>query len=569
MAKDNTSITSLLKYAWRYIRYQKIPFLLSPFVLIFSVARPLVIKQFIDNIVANKPMRILLTYALILIGLALAEAIMNTLINYAYARVANIATIDEQKKLFAKITRLPVYVVEEKSGDLLSRLLYDTPHLTKVMSIAWSVLILNILAIIIVIGVLLYLSWQLTLISILIIPVIALIQIVFASPLMKATKLEREKYAEMTSNIKEKLDAIYVIKGLNKEHFFTEKLSDIAHSWLHVSNKMALFATLEDEGMMLILSLTPVIVIGAGGLLIAKGTITLGTLVAFYSYLNWLYSPVKMLGGFIVSLQKSTEILKRVEEVYNLPEEKDGSYPLTKINYVNYKDVMFAYKEKPVLQNINFKIQYGEIISIVGGSGSGKSTLFKLLPRFIDPQKGDIFINENSIKEYLLHSLRQRVILVRSTDPLFNMSIRDNILLGDNFSEEEFIKATQMACVDKFIKELPQGYDTLAGEKGSNLSDGQRQRVAIARAIIRKPDILILDEATSGVDAETEEKIFTNLMALGITVIIVSHRLSTIRKAGRIVVIDNGKAVAEGTHEELINSCDIYRNLIQNQIMKD
>jgi len=317
--------------------------------------------------------------------------------------------------------------------------------------------------------------------------------------------------------------------------------------------------------------LTPVLILGFGGYLIIKGQLTLGTLIGFYSYLGWLYTPIRTLSSFYVSLQKSAQILERIESIYDLPEEneKQGSFRMDeKVEDITYENVSFFYDEQtPVLSGIDLRIEGNKSVAVVGPSGSGKSTLLSLLPRFYDPQIGSIRINGKDIRDYILSELRKNVIVVKQNDFLFNMSIRDNIVLDDDFTEEEFEEAVKIACVDKFMGELEDGYETIVGERGSKLSDGQRQRVAIARAIIRKPKVLILDEATSGVDSQTEEEIFKNLLKLDMTVIIVSHRLSTIRKAKRVLVLDRGKIIADGTHEELLKMCPRYRNIIEAQLV--
>ena len=288
------------------------------------------------------------------------------------------------------------------------------------------------------------------------------------------------------------------------------------------------------------------VILSWGGYLLIRGEITLGTLIGFYSFMNWIYEPINEITDLFVSAKKAAPVYERLKKVYEMREEECGRMPLPLFESASFADVRFSYSDKEVLKGVDLSLHRGESVAIVGLSGSGKSTLVSLLPRYYDAKSGRILVNENDIKEYLLKDLRRKIVVVHQNDFIFNTTLKENITLGESFSEEEFERAVAVACVDKFVGDLEKGYDTVVGERGSKLSDGQRQRVAIARAVIRKPEVLILDEATSGVDSKTEEEIFEGLKELGITVIIVSHRLSTIKKAERIVVLDGGEGGEPG-----------------------
>lgn len=309
------------------------------------------------------------------------------------------------------------------------------------------------------------------------------------------------------------------------------------------------------------------VILSWGGYLLIRGEITLGTLIGFYSFMNWIYEPINEITDLFVSAKKTAPVYERLKKVYEMKEEKCGRMPLPLFESVSLVDVRFSYSDKEVLKGVDLSLHRGESVAIVGLSGSRKSTLVSLLPRYYDAKSGRILVNENDIKEYLLKDLRREIVVVHQNDFIFNTTLKENITLGESFSEEEFERAVAVACVDKFVGDLEKGYDTVVGECGSKLSDGQRQRVAIARAVIRKPEVLILDEATSGVDSKTEEEIFEGLKELGMTVVIVSHRLSTIRKAEKIVVLDEGRVIDQRTHEELLERCDKYRQIIKAQLV--
>jgi len=323
-----------------------------------------------------------------------------------------------------------------------------------------------------------------------------------------------------------------------------------------------------EDFMIFIRGISPIIVLSYGGFLVMKDTITLGTLIGFYNFMNWIYDPVRSISHFSISLRTSVPVYKRIKEIYDMEEEVDGNTEINNVEEVRYEDVYFSYDHTPILKDISFEIKNRQKLAIVGMSGSGKSTLVSLLPRYYEPERGSIRINNVEIRNAMVESLRKRVIVVQQNDFIFNTSIRENITLGDEFSEEEFERAVKAACVDEFAEGLDEKYETVVGANGSHLSDGQRQRIAIARAVIRKPELLVLDESTSGVDSKTEERIFEKLSEVCPTLIIISHRLSTIGKADEIIVMEEGRIVERGTHEELVNKDSAYKRIIRSQIFE-
>ncbi len=309
-----------------------------------------------------------------------------------------------------------------------------------------------------------------------------------------------------------------------------------------------------EDFMSFIYELIPVLILGYGAYLILKGNATLGTLMGFYAYLGWIFTPIRNLSSFYIQMQRVRQVSERIFEIHDFPEEnmKEGE-PFPNNDYpITYENICFKYKDNTVLNDINLTIGTKEKVAIVGTSGAGKSSFVNLIPRFYEPTTGKVMINGIDVKKYNLKQLRKNITIVRQDDYLFNMTVKENIMLDDEFTQEEFMKAVKKAKVDKFIGLLDEGYDTVVGERGSKLSDGQRQRVAIARALIREPKVLILDEATSGVDSQTEEEIFDELKEYQMTLIIISHRLSTIRKADKVILLKDGEIRGEGVHEELL-----------------
>ncbi|QTA37920.1 ABC transporter ATP-binding protein [Thermosipho ferrireducens] len=450
---------------------------------------------------------------------------------------------------------------------MIARVSSDIPNFSESLSAAIPGISLNIMALIIFSGVLIYLSWQLALVVFATLPFYNISINTFNKKLKKLSKLEREKNSKVMEGIRESIEGTLTIKRFNKSNYFIEALKSYINDWIKASNKHNLFIQSIEDFITFIRGICPIIVLSFGGYLVMKGDITLGTLIGFYSFMNWIYEPVRVISHFFISLQSTIPVFKRIKEIHEMEEETSGLELLNKVKNIEYRNVYFSYDSIPILEGLNLKIRSNERIAIVGESGSGKTTVIKLVMRYFNVDKGNILVNGKSIVEYSLHDLRRKIIVVHQNDFLFNMSIRENILLGEKFSEKEFTNAIKVACIDKFINELGKGYDTIVGERGTRLSDGQKQRIAIARAVIRKPDVLILDEATSGIDSQTEAEIFKNLQNLNITVIIISHRLSTIKKADRIIVLHKGRVICEGNHENLLKNCRKYNDIIRNQLI--
>jgi len=560
-------VRELLRYSKRYIKYQKIIFIFSPILLTVGAISPFLVRYLFDNIILKSDFSKLPLFVLLFIAVRGIERVLSVVVNYNFRKCGNSITRDEQTSFIRKIFHLPVKDISgNNTGDMIARATSDIPLFSESVNTAIPGIVFNVIELIIFGGVLIYLSWQLALVVFVTIPFYNLSINTFNKRVKEFSNLEREKNSEVVEGIRERIEGAVTVKRFDKFDYFVNTLKNKVEDWAKTSNKYHLLMQVIEDFITFIRGICPIIVLSFGGYLVMKGSITLGTLIGFYSFMNWIYEPIRVLSHFLVSLQSAVPIFRRIREVHETEEEKGGEKILDGVNDIEYKNVCFSYNSIPVLREVNLKINPNERIAIVGTSGAGKSTLITLLPRYYDPEKGNVIINGEDVRSYVLNKLRKKVIVVHQNDFLFNMSIRENIILDDNFGEEEFRRAVKIACVDKFVDKLEKGYDTIVGERGSKLSDGQRQRVAIARAVIRKPKVLILDEATSGVDSQTEEEIFNNLKKLNMTIIIISHRLSTIRKADRVVVLDKGRVVEEGKHEELMKKGLVYKKILESQL---
>ncbi len=560
----------LIKYGIKnYKRYMIIVLILGIITIIFGSLRPFFLQYLIDEIISLQKINILPYFLIFLTGVVALERSFNYFFN-TYHRKVNFLTIkNEQIKLYNKIQNSKfVEYSKIDSGDIMSRLLSDIDENAYTMALVLPTMVFNFLWLFVISLVLIYLNWQLSLIVFVSLPFYWIIIRSSQSKLQNYSKNERESFGKLTSSIKEKLDGQLVIRILGKEKYFLNSISNDATNWSERATKVGIFQITILNIAYFINYITPVIILGIGGLFAIRGNMSLGTLIAFYSFVPWIYEPISIINENFVQIHRAEPLSQRFFEILDLPEEEsDGIYSFPKNYDIKDNKVSFTYKDELVLKDINLYIDKNEKIAIVGTSGSGKSTMMNLLVRLYDPTSGEILLEDKNLKEYNLQEIREHIKLVRGNDPLFNMSVKENIMLGDEFSDQEFNKAVKKAKVDKFINLLDEEYDTIVGERGSKLSDGQRQRVAIARALIRNPKVLILDEATSGVDSQTEEEIFEELKEYDMTLIIISHRLSTIRKADKVVVLKDGEIIGEGTHNELIESSPVYKEIIESQLV--
>ncbi len=425
------------------------------------------------------------------------------------------------------------------------------------------------------IAVLFYNSWQLALIA-----VVVLFGALF--PLTRVRKRIKDinkqsvfTSAEVVTHYNESFSGNRIISSYNLYEYQNKRFDDTLRRVFKLGMKMVQRTGMLSPLMHLIVSFGIALVIWVGSYLIVSGQITAGNFVSFVAALILLYNPIKGIGNNFNNVQVAFLAMERVFELLDLnPKimDKDDAVELKGIKKgIEYKDISFEYVAgKPVLQDVNLQIKKGQTIAFVGNSGGGKTTLVNLLPRFYDVTAGKIEIDGTDIKDYTLYSLRDSIAIVFQDNFLFSGTIRDNILLGnENASEEDINHAVSCACLDDFIKELPQGLDTTIGERGVLLSGGQKQRIAIARAFIKNAPIVILDEATSALDNKSEaivQQAIDNLMN-DRTVFVIAHRLSTVRNADKIVVVNYGKIAEIGSHNELIANPDsIYASLYQAQL---
>jgi ATP-binding cassette subfamily B protein len=483
---------------------------------------------------------------------------------------------DVRKFVYDHMQRLSLRFYEDKQvGQLMSNVVNDTDLFEQLISHAIPDIVVNLLTFIGVTAVLLELNWKLTVFSMLPIPLIVLSLRIYAKYVRPAFRNRQKELGDLNAMLNDNLSGIREIKSFTKEsdeaRRVHSRIDSYRQSMLKALKLMATFQPFVEFTS----SFGTLIVIYFGGQLAIKGLLPVADLVAFFLYLDMFYNPVRVLSGAWEAIQGSLAGADRIaglliekEEPNNIPGSVEITSPVE--GNINFNDVYFEYNENnSILEHINLDIPAHSIIALVGPTGVGKSTLVSLLARFYDVTKGSICLDGRNIREYTLESLRQQISIVLQDVFLFYGTVRENILFGNSdANEDDLLAAAKAANAYDFINDLPDGFDTLVGERGIKLSGGQKQRISIARAILKNAPILILDEATSSVDTETEMSIQEALERLmkGRTTIVIAHRLSTVRNADKIVVLEDKSIREMGTHEELINLKEgLYRRLYNVQ----
>lgn len=535
---------------------------------------PWIIKDMIDEVLADKNGTMLNWIAASIIAIFVVRGLFWYGQNYLMSYVGQSVIIDIRAAVFKKLQRLSVsFYDKNKTGTIMSYVTNDVNALQSAMVENTIEMITEGFILIGSVVAMIYLDWRLTLFTVCTFPVVLWFMEFFGKKIRETGGRIQECTADITSVLQESVASARVIKSFVREDYEVDRFD--------VENRANFRANMKNAQLMA--TLTPVVelvaaigvtmIIWYGGNNVINGTITAGSLVAFLTYAVNISNPIKRLTRVIGNIQKALAAAQRVFMIIDMPEEiaesRDAKQLPEVSGKVEFQNVSFAYDDKGnVITDLSFSVKPGEVIAIVGPSGAGKSTIANLLPRFYDVNKGDIKIDGHSVREVTLDSLREQVGIVPQETMLFNGSVYNNILYGRlDATKEEIEAAAKAANAHDFIMQLTDGYETKLGDRGVNLSGGQRQRIAIARAILKNPRILILDEATSALDTESERVVQEALdrLMVGRTSFVIAHRLSTVKNADKILVLEKGNLVESGTHDELLALDGLYAHLYKIQ----
>lgn len=535
---------------------------------------PMITRRLINNIIPSKDISLIFYIGLILFILYVIRMGLEYVVGY-YGHVLGVRMeYDMRRDMFSHIQTLPIsYFDNTKTGQIMSRIVNDLNEISELAHHGPEDIFISSLMILGSFFLLLNINVKLTLIVFTVIPFMIYFTIVYNSKMRKNFRQIRESLADVNSRLEDSLSGIRVVKSFTNEEYEIDKFDEGNNQFKYLRTKSVKYIGILHGGINFFSNISTLLALIAGGYFVAKGDIRVGDLVAYLIYISQFLQPVKRLAQFVEQYQRGMAGFKRFYEIMNIKPDIIDKNDAIEIDSakgkIEFKNVSFSYNDKSsILENIDLKVNAGESIAIVGPSGVGKTTLCSLIPRFYDVDNGNICIDDIDIKNIRIKSLRKNIGIVQQDVFLFAGTIRENILYGKlDATEDEIINAAKAANAHDFIMELEDGYDTYIGERGVKLSGGQKQRISIARMFLKNPPILILDEATSSLDNQSEAIIQKSIEQLSQnrTTFIIAHRLATVKSAKRIIVLTENGIEEEGTHKELMEKKGIYYELYKTQ----
>lgn len=539
------------------------------------------VQSFNNFVFSGDKPEVLVKICFLILAAFLFKNIFGYLQGYFMAFVEYASMKDLRDDAYKHLHKLPIgYFKSERVGNIISRFTNDVNIIQLSISTTFSNLIKEPLTIIVFLGIAISISWQLSLFAFIIVPIASLIIAWIGNKLKKQTIILQTKLADITSILQETISGVKIVKAFSMEQFENQRFMNETKSYFKLVLKTVRIRNLSSPITEILSVIIGAVIIYYGGILVlVDKTLNASEFLGFLFAIFQMMPPIKELGSVNNRIQEASAAADRIFEITDIePHIKNIPNAIKLKDFkdeIEFKNVSFKYEDSDVkvLDNLNFKVKRGEIIALVGPSGGGKSTLADLIPRFYDPTEGQIIIDGNNIKDVTIESLRSKMGIVTQETFLFNTNIAENIAYGlKDYPIDKIIEAAKTANAHNFISEMPQGYNTIIGERGIKLSGGQRQRLTIARALLKNPEIMIFDEATSALDNESEilvQEAIERLM-LNRTTFVIAHRLSTIRNATNILVLDRGRIIQQGTHDKLISEeKGLYKKLYEMQFREN
>lgn len=573
-----------MKRYWKYIKPYLSAFICGPLLMIVEVIGEVLLPKFMANIInigaANQDVPYIITMGIVMVVTALLMMAGGIGGAYFAAKAAISFAADIRKDTFEKVQKFSFANLDQyNTGSLVTRLTNDVTQVQNLINMALRMMLRAPGMLIGALIMAFMMNRELAAVILVVIPILViLIGIVIKTAFPRFTIMQK-KLDTLNSTIQEMLTNVRVIKSFVRGDYEEEKFSraneDLKKSSLSAFNVVILNMPI----MMLMMNLTTLGVVWFGGKQILVGRMPVGDLTAFTTYIVQILMSLMMLAMVLLQSSRAMASLHRITEVLDaridLTDENSAQKDKRVENgTVEFKDVSFRYykeNKEPVLSHINFKIDSGKILGIIGSTGSGKTTLVQMIPRLYDPDEGEVLVDGVNVKEYSLEHLREGVGMVLQKNVLFSGTIRENLMWGDENASEEEVEKAAAAAQAGFVRDFTEGYETELGQGGVNVSGGQKQRLCIARALLKKPKILILDDSTSAVDTATEAKIRESFSGLlkETTKIIIAQRITSVMEADEILVLDEGEIVGKGTHEKLLKTCEAYQEIYYSQMDKE
>jgi ATP-binding cassette subfamily B protein len=590
-ATKKIRITHLLRPHWKALTLafiavlgESVTDLLDPWPLkvvfdhvLGSKAAPPWLRDLVGSTFGPDKLSILAFAAVTVLAIALVGAVSSYTEKYLTTSVGQWVMHDLRRTLYNHIQRLSLSYHDHKStGALISTVTSDIDAIQDLISSVLLGIVVNLLTLFGMVCVMFYLDWRFTLIALSVAPALFLVVYSFTRRIKNAARAVRKKEGEVVSILEEVLSSIRVVQAFAREDYeqrrFEKQSLETVEAVLRARSVKAKLAPFVE----LIVAGGTCLVLWYGARLVLAGELSSGSLLVFFLYLGKMYKPMRELSKMTDTLSRAAVGFERIQDVLQTEtqvRDLPGARKAPRLKgHIEFYHVDFSYGDGPILKDISLRIQPGQVAALVGPTGAGKTTIASLIPRFYDPTSGSVRVDGTDIRRYKITSLREQMSFVLQESVLFHAPVWQNIAYGKpEAGREEIIRAAKLANAHEFIEKMPEGYDTMVGERGVTLSGGQRQRIAIARAVIRNSPILILDEISSGLDSASEELVFEALGRLmqGKTSVVIAHRLATIRKADIIFVIDGGRVVETGTHEDLLKRRGLYSTLYEIQFHEE
>ena len=574
--KRTHSMKEIGAVIWPYISKRKsflvFVSLVSFFAAIIGLVTPLLVREVINTAIPENNIALVWIIGASVLSVALIGGVLQFISRFYAAKYAQEVIFDLRNDIYELLQKLSLeFYDEENTGQIMTRVTTDLNAIQSLISFTLRLIMNSVVYFIGAYVAMLVMSWQLGLILVALFPGFIWLVYWFSTKVRPLFYQSRRQFGDVTSILQENVTGAHVVRGFAQEENEITKFDDSNIIYRDLQIKTQVYRAIYFSVMTLLIGIGTTLVIMIGGTQIVNYQLELGDFVAFLSYLSLLPGPTRQLtmlvGVFQRSLASGDRIIELTTAKTEVQEDPNAIEPPKFRGDISYSEVYFEYeKGRPILVNVNVNIPHGQKVVILGGTGSGKSSFVNLLSRFYDPTHGTVMIDSQNINKYKLKEMRKQIGLVLQETYLFNATLKENISFGKpEASDDEIIKACKIAKIHDFIKRLPEGYDSKVGDRGITLSGGQKQRISIARTLLTDPSILIFDDSTASVDAETEAQIqeALDILSKGRTTIIISQRISSVHYADRVLVFENGEIVQDGEHKDLIRTHGLYQEIYQ------